>query len=106
MSTPQVQQSDIGIALVIKIVDQSNVAVDVSSAATIEFLFQKPDGTFVTVIGEFATDGTDGRVRYVTEANDLDIPGTWKYQTHVVMGPVSLYSTVGKFKVKSNLPIV
>lgn len=104
MSTPQLQQDDVGVVFLITVVDQAGAAVDLSGATTISFIFQKPDDTLLVGTGTLATDGTDGKIQYEAEAGDLDVAGTWRYQTHVVIGGLSLYSTVIKFKVLQNLP--
>lgn len=104
MST-EIQQNDVGIVFIVTIVDQNSQPLNVSSASLIEFIFQKPDNTLLTVGGDIATDGSDGKIKYTTTTGILDISGTWRYQTHIEIGTLSLYSTIAKFKVIKNLPV-
>jgi hypothetical protein len=85
--------------------DQDGATVDLSSATLIRFIFEKPDGTLLTVNGEKATDGTDGKVKYVVQAGDLSQVGLWRYQTLITLPFAELYSNISKFKVLGNLPI-
>lgn len=81
----------------------SGEAEDLSTATTIDFLFQKPDGSVVTKAGSFLTDGADGVVVYRTSITDLDQSGSWKYQVHLIYTDNEQYTDITKFKVISNL---
>jgi hypothetical protein len=105
MSTLSVQQSNIGVSFTATILDQSGEVVDLSSATTLDFIFQRPDGTLLVGAGGLVTDGTDGKMRYTTVSGDLDDVGAWRYQTHIEIGSSSFYSAVSKFKVLKNLPV-
>lgn len=95
----EMREYDIGVELLTTVTSDS-VALDVSSASTIQFRFLKPDGVEVTKMGSFKTDGTDGKVKYVTADGDLDTQGIWRYQVRVILsGGQDLTSTVAKFKV-------
>lgn len=93
---------DVGTVLIVTLEDD-DVAVDVSSASTIQFIFRKPSGTVVTKTGSLNTTGTDGKVKYTTEADFLDVHGTWKYQVKVVIGDGTWYSDWGTMMVYKNL---
>ena len=62
----------------------NGVAEDISTATTLQFIFEKPDGTLATKTGSFTTDGTDGKMQYTIESGLLDSAGVWQYQTYVV----------------------
>lgn len=81
------------------------VAIDISTATTKKWLFQKPDGSLLTVDGDFLTDGTDGILVYRTTPFDLDQSGTWRYQIHVIFNSNEQYTDITKFKVFANLPL-
>lgn len=81
----------------------NGVVEDLSTATTIDFLFQKPDGSVVTRTGEFLTDGVDGVVVYRTNITDLDQSGSWKYQVHLIYSENEQYTDITKFKVIANL---
>jgi hypothetical protein len=76
---------------------------DLSTATTIDFLFQKPDGSVIIRVGSFLTDGADGIVVYRTDITDLDQSGSWKYQIHLIYDNNEQYTDVTKFKVIANL---
>lgn len=100
----EIHVADVGTAFVCTIVDEDGAVVDVSSATVKQLWFQKPDQSTVAFDAAFVTDGTDGKIRYVTSAaSDLDQSGGWKLQGHVAFGGYVLHSDVHKFKVFANL---
>lgn len=101
MSANEIHVGDIGTQFIITVTD--NTAVDISTATTKQFIFKKPDGTKLTVSASFYSDGTDGKLTYTTVDGDIDIAGTWKLQTLVVISDGTFYSDVTTFKVYSNL---
>lgn len=82
--TTDVHIYDIGTRFLITIKEGSDI-VDISSATTKQFDFKKKDGTTFTVDVEFETDGTDGVLEYVTEADDIDQVGKWSVQPYLEM---------------------
>jgi hypothetical protein len=79
-------------------------AINISTATVKELIFRKPNGTSVTQTASFSTDGTDGDIKYVTIAGDLDEPGIWRVQAEVTLGAGSYYhSEIQKFKVLANV---
>lgn len=103
--TTQIQEDDAGVVFVVAIVDQDGNPLNISTATVTQFIFQRPDGTIATVNGSLFTDGTDGKLQYISTADLLDTPGTWKYQIHIIMGSVTLYSSISKFRILKNLPV-
>lgn len=93
---------DIGTVLEVTLYD-SGVVVDISSATVKQFIFKKPDRTTATKAASFSTNGTDGKLRYTTIANDLDIAGDWELQVYVELLAGKWKSDVGVFSVLSNL---
>ena len=51
-----------------------------STASVRRIIAKKPNGTRVTWTA--VADGTNG-IKYVTQANDLDVAGTWQLQAYV-----------------------
>lgn len=76
---------------------------NLSTATTIDFLFQKPDGSVITRAGSLFTDGVDGIIVYRTSITDLNQSGSWKYQVHLVYTDNEQHTDVTKFKVIANL---
>ena len=107
---------DEGIALELEFRDYEEVdgvftdlqALDISGATEITFTFVKPDGITVSkTLGaaevSFTTDGTDGKARYVTEANFLDVAGKWKYNGFVEFALSKHSSLIVTFDVAADL---
>jgi|PlaIllAssembly_1097288.scaffolds.fasta_scaffold2069334_1 hypothetical protein len=98
----EIHLGDIGTVFEVELKDCTTV-VDLSTATIMEILFQKPDGTTVTKSAEFTTDGADGKIRYITVANDIDVTGSWKLQARVTLPTGTWSSNIEKFKVYGNL---
>jgi hypothetical protein len=98
----EIHVGDIGTVFEVELKDCLTI-VNISSATVKQIIFQKPTGEVLTKTAIFSTDGTDGKLRYITVANDLDLAGTWKIQAKVVLPSGTWSSNVDKFKVYSNL---
>lgn len=80
----EIHLNDIGTVFEATIMDGSAI-VDVSSATTKELIFRKPSGAVITQTAVFTTDGTDGKIQYITIASDLDEAGDWKLQGRIIL---------------------
>jgi hypothetical protein len=98
----QIHVGDIGTTLIGTFSD-SGTAVDISTASSIEMIIKKPDQTKLTKTATFVTDGTDGKVQYITIAGDIDQAGNYKIQGKVVYGGATYYSSISTFKVYCNI---
>lgn len=98
---------DIGTVLLATISDTDSSggtsAEDVSSATTMQIKLRKPSGTVLTKTASFYTDGTDGKIKYVTESGDLDEVGVWYIQALVVVSDGTFSTNSVSFKVHENL---
>lgn len=110
MADPKVQIGNIGTKLILE-VQEDGVAINISSATGIGskvIRVRKPETkTVVAYEAEFATDGLDGLMQYVTVANDLNEEGVWKWQGFVKLtSPVGEWnSEIKEFQVKNNLVV-
>ncbi len=78
--------------------------IDISSQTAMSFYFKKPDGTVETKAPAFTTDGTDGKIQYVTLAADLDAAGVWCLQASVTLATGGPWRTsIIKFDVGAKL---
>lgn len=102
-STIVAQVGDIGTAFQITLTDENGNIIDVSSATVKQVIFQRPDGTDLVGTASFGTNGTDGVIQYITQANDLNIAGRWQIQGFVQLSNGSWHTQTGVFKVKDNL---
>lgn len=104
MSTcSELQKNNVGSIFRKTIVDQDGNVVDISSATTKNFIFNKPGGSQLVKATSFTTDGTDGKIQYASASGDLDEIGMWSYQAYIVFVSGSFYSNVDSFKVNRNL---
>lgn len=98
----EIHVGDVGTVFEVTIQDDG-VAVNISTATTKEIIFRKPDKTKVTKAANFSSNGTDGKIRYTTVANDLDQAGLWSLQAHIVLPSGDWKSSTSEFSVASNL---
>jgi hypothetical protein len=98
----EIHENDVGTKLLVTITDDGQV-VDISSALALSIFIRKPDGTILNRTGTLETDGTDGKMYYLTVAGDLDVAGTYKLQGQVVLLTGSYYTNTANFKVHCNL---
>lgn len=98
------QVNDTGVVLELTITKESDgTALDISSASTRQIFLQPPSGTTITKSAALSGSGTDGKMRYTTEADLLAETGTWQIQGRVVIGSADLRTTVNRFTVNRNL---
>ena len=98
----QIHVGDIGTTLIVTILEDGSV-VDISSASSLQIIIKKPDATTLTKTGVFTTDGTDGKMQYVSIAGDFDQSGNYRIQGKVDISGGTYSSSVGSFKVHCNL---
>lgn len=101
--TTEIHVGDIGTELRLRIVDGCGVPVDISSATTLEICVKTPSGGVKTFTASETTDGTDGRLSYITVMDDLDEDGTWEIQAHVITPSSEFRSQIQTFVVKPNI---
>jgi hypothetical protein len=102
MPANEIHLNDVGTKFLVTIKDGSS-AVNISSASTKEIIIQKPSGTKITATATFDSDGTDGKIHYVTVADDLDEAGSYKLQGKVIISDGTFYTDITSFKVYRNL---
>lgn len=94
---------DVDTAFEATIVDQDGAVVPIPTATTREIIFRKPDKSTITRTAVLVTDGLDGKMQYLTVADDLDEPGLWHWQGKVVIGAGTWHSDEDHFTVLRNL---
>jgi len=102
-TSAEIHVGDAGTRFLVQVTDQDGNITDISSATSLVLTFQKPNGTEVSKTGTLFSDGTDGKLYYITDSTFLDIPGLWKIQAHIIYSSNSWYSNIGNFAVKPNL---
>lgn len=100
----QLQHNDVGIQLIATITNQeTKQIVSLVNATGITFTFKRPDGTVYNVTGSLYTDGTDGKIQYVTQTTDLTMTGIWKFQCSCTISGSQKISSWTSFQVIPNL---
>jgi hypothetical protein len=84
-------------------VKEDGSALDISGASVKQIIFERPSGTTFTEDAVFVTDGSDGLIKHVTEADDLDESGRWAMQGYFTLGVWTGYSDKEFFWVKDPL---
>lgn len=98
----EIHQGDIGTKLLITVTDDGEI-VDISSTSFLTIFIKKPDGTTISRPGTLETDGTDGKMHYITVSGDLDVAGLYKIQGRIGLSGGSFYTNTSNFKVHCNL---
>lgn len=102
--TQYLQQDAIGAVIELTITEDGEPIDDLASASSKVLVFKKPDGTVVSKTASFSTDGTDAKLRYVTEADFLDQSGDrWQVQAALTIGTFTGRTKPETFTVKPNL---
>ena len=102
MAANEIHKGDIGTQFTVTVQDGTTV-VDISTASTKQLIFKKPGGTILTKSTSFVTDGTDGKMQYVSVDGDLSDDGVWKMQGNVIIGGNTFSTDITSFKVYRNL---
>lgn len=99
----QIHVGDIGTAFIATVYDENSEVEDISTASSLAMTFKKPSGETLTVTAELYTDGTDGKMSYITEDGDIDETGLWQVQGVVIIGTTTFHTSIYNFKVIGNL---
>ena len=102
MAANEIHKGDIGTQFTVTVQDGTTVG-DISTASTKQLIFKKPGGTILTKSTSFVTDGTDGKMQYVSVDGDLSDDGVWKMQGKVIIGGNTFSTDITSFKVYRNL---
>lgn len=97
-----VHQDDVGTELLITVKDQNGTVIDLS-AATVTLLLRKPTGTVISRTPTLKTTGLDGKLSYLSVADDFDRAGSYAAQLLIVIGSGSWHSDAYEFTVAPNL---
>lgn len=98
-----IHKNDFGTEFRIEVLDHNGATLDISNQTALSVIFKKPGGTTLTKTASLVTDGTDGLIKYVTIADDLDEIGTWKIQAKIESINGTWKTSFKSFKVYRNL---
>ena len=97
--------SDVGNILILTVMED-DVAKDISDATVKEYFIKRPNEITVKVTASFNTDGTDGKLKYVFVATDLDFVGLYEVQVSLETPLWDGKSTSYFFTVRETLSFV
>ena len=98
-----IRKGDIGTAIELLLMEDG-LPLPIGEATKLEIIARKPGDIKVIFPATLSTDGSDGKIRFVTlSENDLNVSGTWKLQAQVVLPTGSWRSSVVDMQVGENL---
>jgi|SRR5882724_6894517 len=100
---PNCQVGDVGVRILLTLVDQDGNAIDISTGTSLTIKVEYPDGTSVDKTALLYSGGVDGKLYYDTIANDLSQAGQYFVQGEVTIGGKTKNSARGLFNVNSNI---
>jgi hypothetical protein len=103
MAAGEIRVGDIGTVFECTVRDQDGKVVDISSASTKQMIFKTASGKTLTKTASLSSSGTDGKMKYVTIAGDLDKAGGWIVQGKVTLPGGTWKTDWSKFDVYGNL---
>lgn len=98
----EIHINDIGTRFLATIQDSGEV-VNISGASQIQMIFKRPNDDVFYRVGNFLTNGTDGKVYYDTASGDLVDAGLHKLQAKVYLPSGTYYTDIYSFQVHCNL---
>jgi hypothetical protein len=99
----EIHVGDVGTAFEATIKNEAGQIVTLpTSGATLQMVFKNRLARFVKP-AVLATDGSDGKIRYVTQPSDLNVAGAWQVQGLVAIPGGSWSSDIHHFDVKGNI---
>lgn len=101
MPRQEVHIGDIGSTFICTI-EEDGTVVDLATATDLKIYMKTPTET-KTFDASLYTDGTDGKIKYVTVEGDIDLAGEWQIQAGANIGGWQGRSSVEKFEVYANL---
>ena len=102
MMVEEIHCNDIGTKFLVTVKDGTST-VDISAASEKKLIFKRGNGSVVEKAATFDTDGTDGKLSYITTSGDLSSIGSWKIQAKVILPTGTWRSNTTGFTVYANL---
>lgn len=86
-------------------VTEDGVAVDLSEATEKKLIIQRKPQDVLVADAVFVTDGTDGKLKYVLQANDITQKATIKIQAKITFPTGRWHSDIMEVVVADNITI-
>lgn len=91
-----------GVKIVIQFLDENGNPLDVSKATKLTITIAQPDGSIQSAPAAFYTNGTDGKIAWVSGPSDLQDAGLYFVQGSVLRGTAALVTYTGPLQVGSS----
>jgi BppU N-terminal domain len=88
---------------VVLTVKEDGVALNISTATNLKIFLEKPDNTVIEKAASFVTDGSDGKLKCATTANEADQSGYWQAQADFTLGSFTGRTSKAGFIVENNV---
>lgn len=106
MTDTIIHVGDVGTIFEVTVVENDEVTpVPIGLATVMKIYFKDPEGTKTSHTAVLVTDGSDGKMKYVGIAGDIDLAGTWQMQGYVEIPAGKFYSVKTRFTVHDNLSV-
>lgn len=100
----ELQKNEIGSTIRAVLRRSDGSIFDVSTATVKQLIFRKPTSEKLTKTASFYTDGSDGKIQYITIAGDLDTIGVWTIQGYIELASGEVWKSRVEFmRVLDNL---
>lgn len=103
-TNPEVHIGDEGTLIEIT-VEENKIALNISTATVKVLKIQRKDKTVFQKDMDFVTDGSDGKLKYITSGSDIDMKGTWKGQVYLEMPGGKWHTSKFDMEVDDNLVV-
>jgi hypothetical protein len=101
--TDFLQVNDVGTRILVTITSDGTNPTDLSSATNFTIYLYRPDSRLITGSASLFSDGTDGKIVYISQPSDLTIQGVYKIQaTYQISGNLQ-HTNKDVFCVEPNL---
>ena len=98
----EIHVGDIGTRIELTVL-KDNLPLNLSTATDIDLVIGRPTAAKLTVTPTFVTDGTDGKVYYLTVINDLSEAGIYQLQIIATFSGGKWHSEIVKMRVYANV---
>lgn len=101
----EIHVGDVGTEFIATLKNPEGDVIPLGGATGLKMFFERPDATVVEKTAVLYTDGTDGKIKYVAIAGDLNADGSWRVQGKVTIGAWTGRSDIYAFVVRANLNV-
>lgn len=106
MTNTIIHVGDVGTIFEVTVVENDGVTpVNIGLATVKKIYFKDSAGVKMEKTAVLVTDGSDGKMKYVGVAGDIDMAGIWQMQGYVEIPAGKFYSVKTRFTVHDNLSV-